>query len=193
MSTIYQKQIVIDGKETHYLVSSSGDVTNTISGKTLKKTISIPPKRTSGYYTVGLLLNGVIKRQYVHRLVAIAFLENSSNLSDVNHKDGHKLNNDASNLEWVSHSENLLHAYRTGLHRFGEAQKAVFDKHRRSFHTTYKDQAGAQYDGMKEVMAACGESRPSVGVKIRLGKPLNKIGIVVIAHKVRRHPYTAIE
>ena len=180
--------VVIDGKETHYLISSSGEVTNTVSGKVLKKTINIPPKRGTGYYTVGLLLNGAIKRQYVHRLVAIAFIENRSNLSDVNHKDGDKLNNDASNLEWLSHSENLLHAYRTGLHRFSEAQRAAFDKHRPPFYTIYKDCGGVTYNGMDAVIAACGESRPSVCMKIRHGKPLKKIGIVVVWHRARKTP-----
>jgi hypothetical protein len=43
--------------------------------------------------------------------MAEAFIENSVNKTEVNHKDGNKLNNDLSNLEWVTHSENILHAY----------------------------------------------------------------------------------
>ena len=47
---------------------------------------------------------------YAHRLVAEAFLDNSSNLPVVNHKDGNKLNNHKDNLRQISKSENILAA-----------------------------------------------------------------------------------
>lgn len=65
----------------------------------------------------------------VHRLIAITFLPNPNHLSDVNHKDGDKLNNKVDNLEWCSHSENQKHALRTGLnikpYAAGRYKKAV--------------------------------------------------------------------
>lgn len=53
---------------------------------------------------------------FVHRLVAEAFLSNPNDLPEVNHKDGNKENNHRSNLEWCSRSQNMKHAYATGLH-----------------------------------------------------------------------------
>jgi HNH endonuclease len=50
----------------------------------------------------------------IHRLVAITFLENNGK-TYVNHKDGIKTNNNVENLEYVTQSENVQHAYNTGL------------------------------------------------------------------------------
>lgn len=53
---------------------------------------------------------GKSKKQPIHRLVAKAFLPNPENLPVVNHIDENKLNNDVSNLEWVTYSQNSLHS-----------------------------------------------------------------------------------
>lgn len=55
------------------------------------------------------------KQSPVHRLIAMAFIPNPDNLPEVNHKDGNKQNNFVSNLEWVTRSDNQIHAIRNGL------------------------------------------------------------------------------
>ena len=67
----------------------------------------------SGYFIVQLWLDDVGYSYLVHRLVAEAFVPGSART--VNHKDGNKKNNKAANLEWMSYSENHLHAVGLGI------------------------------------------------------------------------------
>lgn len=73
-------------------------------------------KENGQYLSIQFGKNG--KKRYVHRLVAVTFIKNPVNKREVNHKDGNKLNNHVSNLEWVTPSENRQHAYDTGLKVF---------------------------------------------------------------------------
>ena len=68
-----------------------------------------------GYYQVWLCKNNQSKGFLVHRLVALAFIPNENNLSEVNHIDAIKTNNVVSNLEWCSHTDNMKHANKLGL------------------------------------------------------------------------------
>lgn len=102
-------------KNPAYRVNQYGDVLG-IRGKLLKGFIH--PK---GYKHV-FLGNGDCSK--VHRLVAQAFIPNPENKPEVNHKDGNKLNNHVSNLEWVTHLENMQHAYKTGLAKTQVGEKS---------------------------------------------------------------------
>lgn len=64
----------------------------------------------AGYRFVVLTVNGKKLYPNVHRLVAKSFVPNPNMYTEVNHIDGNKLNNDASNLEWVTSSQNKIHA-----------------------------------------------------------------------------------
>ncbi len=71
----------------------------------------------SGYARVELWENGNGRKYLVHRLLAQSFIPNPDGKPQVNHIDGNKTNNDLVNLEWVTQSENQIHAYRAGLQR----------------------------------------------------------------------------
>lgn len=68
-----------------------------------------PYEFPNGYMGITLELRG--KGFLVHRLVAQAFVPNGKHKPQVNHKDGDRKNNAASNLEWVTCSENNKHSY----------------------------------------------------------------------------------
>ena len=82
------------------------------------KHIYIPHICGIGYYQICTCVNGINKNIKVHKAVAETFLPNPDGLRDVNHKDGNKLNNNLDNLEWVSHRDNTMHAFETGLNSF---------------------------------------------------------------------------
>lgn len=93
-----------------YLISTEGQVYSNVSKKLLK-----PQKNEKGYLAVELRCNNKRKVKKIHRLVAEAFLENPFSKTEINHKDGNKQNNAVENLEWSTRSENLKHAYSSGL------------------------------------------------------------------------------
>jgi len=103
--------------EAHYQVSSFGQVrrlynpkNKKIYGHILKSSIN----KSSGYKGVLLSVNAKRKRFSVHRLVAMAFLENPENKPNVNHKDFDKFNNKVENLEWCTQKENAIHSVKNG-------------------------------------------------------------------------------
>lgn len=111
MSYIWEDDWKPSKKDPDILVSDSGRVLSYKRGswRELKQS-----DNGSGYLRVGI---GHENPQYVHRLVAETFIDNPnpSEKTDVNHIDGNKHNNSASNLEWCTKSENEKHAHRTGL------------------------------------------------------------------------------
>ncbi|MDF2649560.1 MAG: hypothetical protein K0Q73_5365 [Paenibacillus sp.] len=104
----------INGYEGLYLISNKGKVKSlerTVvysNGQTNRhKSILLKPEVTKrGYLRVTLSKNGMTSRYLLHRLVASHFVENTFNKPEVNHKDHIKNNNEASNLEWMTHAEN---------------------------------------------------------------------------------------
>lgn len=121
----------ITGYEGLYQVSNFGNVKsikrfhNTKTGGYIQNEHILKPVKTyrlntnkagnTEYLKVSLCKNGNSKTFLLHRLVANAFIPNLYNKSYVNHKNGNGFDNRAENLEWVTTSENINHAWRTGL------------------------------------------------------------------------------
>ena len=97
-----------------YSVSDDGQVRNDQTGRILK-----PCLNSCGYHYVQLTKNKKVSIALIHRLVCKAFNENEEGKLQVDHIDGNKTNNIASNLRWVSASENRkAYGYKArALHR----------------------------------------------------------------------------
>ena len=102
----------IGGYEGLYQISNYGRVKST---NRRKEHILRPCLASNGYLNFCLSKGGVHKPAYCARLVAIAFIPNIEDKPEVNHVDGHPMNNSVSNLEWSTQSENQKHAYKIGL------------------------------------------------------------------------------
>lgn len=99
--------------ETRYAITEDGQVINLANNLPLK-----PIRNQNGYYKVGLACgDGTHKQVSIHTLVAKHFIPNPYGYKQVNHIDGDKSNNTVTNLEWCTHTQNMEHAFRTGLRK----------------------------------------------------------------------------
>jgi len=115
------KKYTLVENSLHFGVSEDGEVVrfpysrihniNKTAYTTKLHVMVLSTNNSKGYKRIPIkYANGKYVTESVHRLVAKAFIPNPENKPQVNHKDGNKLNNNVSNLEWATNEENAAHA-----------------------------------------------------------------------------------
>lgn len=158
---IQGKIIFINNLETHYIITKDGRVFNTNSERELKPFITNLCKYKSVRIPLGKIgKKRLYKTLLIHRLIALAYIQNPDKKPIINHLDGNKHNNSLNNLEWCTYSENNIHAIETGLRKNfkRKSEDSYFCKHNK-----------------KDVVLVCeclqnGESPGSIAKKYGFGK-----------------------
>lgn len=136
----------VKGFEDYYLVSNLGQVFSLRKDKMLKPGID-----RYGYEKVTLCSHGRHHTTTIHRLVAIAFIENPNNYPTVNHINEIKTDNRAVNLEWSSIAANDNHGTRN--------QRMARSKCNRPVEQVLPDGSTIQYFGVKDAARKTGINR----------------------------------
>ena len=105
-----ERWVDVNGWEGLYQVSDLGQVRRIRKDPRVAPYKILKQARSSGYRQVSLSRNGSWGSHYVHRLVAVAFVPGDHSLS-VDHIDGDKSNNQATNLQWCTKAENTAMSY----------------------------------------------------------------------------------
>lgn len=137
-----------------YMVSDCGDV------KGPRKILS-QQTDPNGYKRVSLGVNKSRKSFLVHRLVATAFIENSGELKEVNHKDENKTNNHFSNLEWCDRLYNVR--FGTGIERAaaGKSKPILqFDKNGNLINRWESTQDASRHGFNQARICYCAQNKP---------------------------------
>jgi hypothetical protein len=120
----------------NYSVSNFGNVKNNVNNKIMKLNLK------GGYYNVSLTNSECRTNFKAHRLVALAFIENTENKPEVNHINKNKLDNSVSNLEWATRKEQNTHRS-IGLHYKSNKNKSIY-------RLNYHDEILEQYNSIED-------------------------------------------
>lgn len=169
------KDVIYNGITFEYKISNLGRLISLKNGGEILMKPTQEPGRggRSGYLATALRYPD--KSKYytvrVHRLVAIAFIENPYNYDQVNHIDGDKSNNNSNNLEWCDSKHNIRHSFETGLnipkngkdsHMYGKGRKVLLN--------------GVIYDTIADCARQTGYKRTSLSSELD-GRMKTKVGI----------------
>ena len=127
----------VKGFEKYYEASNTGKIKRR-DGLTFYKdgrvarfseTILRPTLNHKGYEKVYLSVESKKYSRYVHRLIAQTYIPNPENKITVNHKDCNKRNNAVENLEWLTNTENMQHAFASGIYKERDKTTILNIKH----------------------------------------------------------------
>lgn len=169
----------LPGSDVPLLINKEGLVFD------LVKNTLITPYEQTGYKSIPIWFNRVVKNQYLHRVVARLFVGKPERHNDleykeleINHIDGNKANNAAVNLEWVTPSENIFHAQRTGLKKqWNQGTKNKERLKRKDFDILAKDIRSGEikrYDTIAGVCKAHGLNDQLIVVRLNNGQAMIK-------------------
>lgn len=129
----------IKGYEGLYQVSNLGRVRSLRDNHKNKRIKTLKPCNRGNYLGVCLMKENRRKCHLIHRLVAIHFIENKSNLPCVNHKDENKINNHVSNLEWCNQKYNANYGTRNERVSKSHKGKTLPEETKRKISKTNKE------------------------------------------------------
>jgi len=137
--------------------------------------VKTPHLTLNGYMALHVYYQGKYKDLYLHRILAETFIPNPENKRTINHIDGVKTNNRLSNLEWATDSENIKHAWRTGLRTYtGKMLSAAYKRRKKVTKYSMQGLPICSYVGVKlaanengtqpsHINSVCKGSRNSAG------------------------------
>lgn len=167
----------IAGMEDRYQVSSLGRIkslakvwyTQNGGRNSTPDTILKGGQHLSGYKFFNARVDGKYVYVSVHRAVAIAFIPNPENKTQVNHVDCNKENNCVSNLEWTTPGENMKHAHDNNL----IFRKTKSGNNKKVLHI----QSGTVYDSARKASESIGMNLNSFRARL-VGKVKNSTGFI---------------
>lgn len=155
----------IDGYDGAYMVSNLGRF-KSIAGKKRKWKIKHQYIDHGGYLEIYLYKNNIKRNHKAHREVGVHWVDNPNSLKEINHKKGIKTDNRATELEWSTRVDNMLHAYATGLRISSRSMLGKFGRdHNRSKPIRQLDMSGNTlkiFGGSKEAAREMNTSSTSI-------------------------------